>query len=77
MLELPPFMQFPDGTRLASTSFLALPQLLDYMRSIALKRGRILFIEADLDKTMRESILLSLSHIYQTNAYETYTLIRS
>ena len=76
LLELPYTQAFPDGTALKSSSFLLLPMTIDFLRSVALNRGRVLFVESD-SVIVREILLLSLSHIYQTNAYETYTLIRS
>ena len=68
VLELPEELTFPECTVISATSFLLLPKTLDYLRKVALTRGRVLFIESDgADSNVnliRESILLSLTHIY-------------
>lgn len=62
---------------------------MDFMRRVALQKGRVIFVESSEKKgvkrlkngikqrLMRESILICLNHIFQISAYETYTLIRS
>jgi hypothetical protein len=66
-----------------------MPVAMDFMRRAALFKGRILFVEDNEDwskgknlvaskhQYVRECMLMCLATIYQTNAYETYTLIKS
>lgn len=68
-----------------------MPAVMDFLRSAALFKGRILFVESQADWTtlsenkkghkskhlVRECMLMCLAAIYQTSAYETYTLIKS
>jgi hypothetical protein len=66
-----------------------MPAAMDFMRRAALFKGRILFVEDNEDwskgtqlvaskhQYVRECMLMCLAAIYQTNAYETYTLIKS
>jgi hypothetical protein len=76
LLELKSTLSFKDGTTLKASSLLLMPTILDFLRAVSLTHGRVLFIESS-GILARESILIALTHIYQTNAYETYTLIRS
>ncbi len=81
----------------------AMPGVMDFLRRAALFKGRVLFIESQVDWTavsnaavscapaandlrlntqqrihlVRECMLMCLAAIYQTSAYETYTLIKS
>ncbi len=69
--------------------FLVMPAVMDFLRHAALFSGRILFVEEDDEwaarglnpndnkHLVRECMLMCLASIYQTNAYETYTLIKS
>ena len=66
--------------------FMLMPGVLDFMRRVTLQKGKVLFVESYHDendqqgmktKLIRESLLICLNHVYQTNPYETYTLIRS
>ena len=79
LLELKPTLSFEDGTILKASSLLLMPTILDFLRVVSLTRGRVLFLESSGGGgiLIREAILIALTHIYQTNAYETYTLIRS
>lgn len=68
-----------------------MPAIMDYLRKVALFQGRVLFLEWNSESSaplanregyknielVRECMLLSLAAIYQTTAYETYTLIKS
>lgn len=54
-----------------------MPIVLDFMRKVAVSKGKILIIERERNSIMRETLLLCLTHIFQTNTYEAYTLIRS
>ena len=76
LLELKHTLSFEDGTILKASSLLLMPTILDFLRAVSLTRGRVLFLEST-GILIREAILIALTHIYQTNAYETYTLIRS
>lgn len=42
-----------------------------------LTQGKVLIVENDGEQMMREALLIAVSHIFQTNAYEAYTLSRS
>jgi hypothetical protein len=78
LLELKHTLSFEDGTILKASSLLLMPTILDFLRAVSLTRGRVLFLESSSGGILiREAILIALTHIYQTNAYETYTLIRS
>lgn len=69
-----------QASGLKMNAFLLMPAVMDFMRRAALFRGRILFVEENMDSNdhmVRECMLMCLAAIYQTNAYETYTLIKS
>ena len=72
--------------------FYLMPSIMDYLRKVALFKGRVLFLEWNFSthvhgsklrarrresELVRECMLLALASIYQTTAYETYTLIKS
>jgi hypothetical protein len=59
--------------------FLLMPAVMDFLRKAALFKGRILFVEDDSGRkqVVKECMIMCLASIYQTNAYETYTLIKS
>jgi hypothetical protein len=55
---------------------------MDFLRKVALFKGRLLFVEEDLGYDqmtgkLAETMLMSLSVVFQTTTYETYTLIKS
>jgi hypothetical protein len=56
---------------------------MDFLRKVAISRGNILFCEEDSAFTsekemmIRECLLVALSVIFQSSAYEAYTLIKS
>ena len=69
-----------------------MPAAMDFLRKVALFRGRVLFVESQREWSLsstkkgaskggthlvRECMLMCLAAIYQTSAYETYTLIKS
>ena len=51
--------------------------IMDYIRKATLYRGRMLFVENQSDNLMKENILIALNHLFKTNTYETYNLIKS
>jgi hypothetical protein len=66
--------------------FFLMPALMDFLRKVALFKGRVLFLEWNSKpqaqgyhsgELIRECMLLSLAAVYQITAYETYTLIKS
>ena len=50
---------------------------MDFLRKTTLYKGRVLFVENEKDSIVKECILMTLNHIFKTNTYETYTLIKS
>lgn len=55
---------------------------MDFLRKVALFKGRVLFVEEDLrydqmTGKLAETMLMSFSLVFQTTTYETYTLIKS
>ena len=56
---------------------------MDFLRKVALFKGRVLFVEGMDDwtrsqnHTLTEAMLICLAAMYQTSAYESYTLIKS
>jgi len=59
---------------------------MDFLRKVALFKGRVLFVESREDwneltpnpnHNVVEAMLICLATMYQTSAYETYTLIKS
>lgn len=50
---------------------------MDFLRKATLYRGRILFVENQDNNMMKDCILLALNHLFKTNTYETFTLIKS
>ena len=58
---------------------------MDFLRKVALFKGRVLFVEGVEDwtelsrnnHTLTEAMLICLAAMYQTSAYESYTLIKS
>lgn len=58
---------------------------MDFLRRVALMKGRVVFIEGVKDwtetssenHTLTEAMLICLAAMYQTSAYESYTLIKS
>jgi hypothetical protein len=58
---------------------------MDYLRRVALFKGRVLFVESQeqwteisgRNHTLAEAMLICLSSVFQTSAYESYTLIKS
>lgn len=58
---------------------------MDFLRKVALVKGRVLFVEGMEDwtqmnsqnHTLTEAMLICLAAMYQTSAYESYTLIKS
>lgn len=58
---------------------------MDFLRKVALFKGRVLFVEArdqwtelsSANHTLTEAMLICLAAMYQTSAYESYTLIKS
>jgi hypothetical protein len=57
--------------------FKTAPAVMDYIRKVSLLRGRLLFIENANDNLMKETILIALNHLFKSNVYETYNLIKS
>lgn len=58
---------------------------MDFLRKVALFQGRVLFLESREEwtelstskHTLTEAMLICLSAVYSTSAYESYTLIKS
>ena len=50
---------------------------MDFLRKMTLYRGRILFVENSNNNMIKDCILLALNHLFKTNTYETYNLIKS
>ena len=91
--EIPDFVydiQLHDRNSLVKINpYLLMPVAMDFLRKVALFRGRVLFVESQAEWTLkpnsqqrsshlvRECMLMCLAAIYQTSAYETYTLIKS
>ena len=82
--------ELPHPKEVPVNPFAALPGIMDFLRRAALFKGRVLFIESNTDWTsvsnssmeqkcllVRECMLMCLAAIYQTSAYDTYTLIKS
>lgn len=53
------------------------PIIMDFIRRVTLFKGRLLFVENDGDNLIKESVLIAMNHIFKTNIFETYTLIKS
>eukprot|EP00347_Sterkiella_histriomuscorum_P005241 403357349 len=63
--------------------------VMDFLRKVALQRGKVAFVENSVNngetmtrngisqRLIRECLLICLNQIFQTNTYETYTLIKS
>ena len=50
---------------------------MDFLRKTTLYRGRILFVENEKNNMIKDCILIALNHLFKTNTYETYNLIKS
>ena len=49
---------------------------MDFLRKTVLYRGRLLIVEPS-NNVMKEVVVIILSHLFKTNTYETYNLIKS
>ena len=49
---------------------------MDFLRKTVLYRGRLLIVEPS-NNVMKEVVVIMLSHLFKTNTYETYNLIKS
>ena len=68
-------------------SFQLVATVMDFLRRVALTKGRVLFVESKenwnevslstTNHNVIEAMLICLAAMYQTSAYETYTLIKS
>jgi hypothetical protein len=56
--------------------FSILPSVMDFLRKTVLYRGRLLIVEPS-NNVMKEVVVIILSHLFKTNTYETYNLIKS
>lgn len=54
-----------------------IPSLMDFLRQLALYKGRVLFVENKINNLVKECVLVCLCFFFRTNAYEAYTLIKS
>lgn len=72
--------------KLELNTFQLVPTIMDFLRQVSLIKGRVLFIESTKNWTEQtvqpnhnvvEAMLICLATMYQTSAYETYTLIKS
>jgi len=70
----------------AQNSFQLVATVMDFLRRVALNKGRVLFVESkenwnevalNSNHNVIEAMLICLAAMYQTSAYETYTLIKS
>ena len=52
------------------------PIILDFLRKVTLYKGKLIFVD-DESMLVRECLLIILNHIFKTNIFETYTLIKS
>jgi hypothetical protein len=59
------------------TSFKFVPRVMDFLRKTTLYRGRLLFVENKENNMIKDCILIVLNHLFKTNTYETYNLIKS
>ena len=57
--------------------FKVTPIIMDFIRKVTLFKGRLLFVENEHDNIIKESVLIAMNHIFKTNIFETYTLIKS
>lgn len=57
--------------------FKSIPVLMDFIRKVTLYKGRVLFVENRNDNFIKECLLIALNHIFKTNIFETYTLVKS
>ena len=53
------------------------PVLMDFLRKVTLYKGRALFVENEHDNLIKECLLIAFNHIFKTNIFETYTLVKS
>mmetsp|Transcript_26470 Transcript_26470/g.40406 ORF Transcript_26470/g.40406 Transcript_26470/m.40406 type:complete len:179 (-) Transcript_26470:1533-2069(-) len=61
----------------ALSGFRVAPIFMDFLRRTTLYKGRVLIVDRCQDNLMKETLLIALNHVFRTNSYETYTLIRS
>lgn len=62
--------------RKVPSSIQCLPEVLDLMREMKVRKGKVLFLE-DSNQFIREVLLLAFSYCYQCNAYDSYTRIKT
>lgn len=91
VLEIPEYSDISYHHSAVKTNpFSLMPVAMDFLRKVALQKGRVLFVESHKEmfegpaairgvrcQMVRECLFICLNAVYQTNAFETYTLIRS